>query len=91
MNHVAALTVHGYADTSKDVFVSSLAKLIDTFAAIDHVPDWETLLKPTYAEGDPTPEPSSILHRRGHILPTTDSVYRNCLPVIRRNGSANHR
>lgn len=72
--YVAALTAHGYADNSMDVFVSSLAKLINTFAAIERIPDWEELLKPTYAERDPTPEPSSILYWEDHVVPMIEAA-----------------
>lgn len=67
--YVSSLAAHGYADNSMDVFVSSLAKLINTFAAIDRIPDWEDVLKPTYADRDPTPEPSSILYWKDHVIP----------------------
>jgi hypothetical protein len=72
--YVAALNAHGYADNSMDVFVSSLAKLINTFAAIERIPDWEELLKPTYADEDPAPEPSSILYWEEHVVPMIEAA-----------------
>jgi len=71
--YVAALSAHGYADNSMDVFVSSLVKFINTFASVGRIPKWEELLKPTYAERDPTPEPSSILHWKDHVVPMIEA------------------
>lgn len=73
--YVAALTAHGYADNSMDVFVSSLVKLINTFSSVGRIPDWEELLKPTYADGDPAPEPSSILHWEEHVVPMIEASH----------------
>ena len=72
--YVSALSAHGYADNSMDVFVSSLTKFINAFASVGRIPKWEDILKPTYGERDPTPEPSSILHWKDHVIPMIETT-----------------
>jgi hypothetical protein len=45
----------------------------------------------TYLVGVAEKEPSDFLVEQGLLVGTTDTDYYNCLPVVRRTVSANHR
>lgn len=73
-SYIGTLKARDYTGSTLDGRITSLRKFINTFAAVDRIPDAETYLSPTHADTDPTPAPGSILFWAAHIVPMLEAA-----------------